>query len=32
MYEVDFYPTKGIYFIELSNSDQRKIIRKLIVE
>tara|TARA_B100001564_G_scaffold260058_1_gene221805 strand:+ start:372 stop:3776 length:3405 start_codon:yes stop_codon:yes gene_type:complete len=32
MYEVDFSPQKGIYFIELSTSDQRKIIRKLIVE
>ena len=32
MYEVDFNPPKGIYFIELSTSDQRKIIRKLIVE
>jgi hypothetical protein len=32
MYEVDFTPPKGIYFVELSNSTQRKIIRKLIVE
>ena len=32
MYEVDFSPPKGIYFIELSTFDQRKIIRKLIVE
>jgi hypothetical protein len=32
MYEVDFNPPKGIYFVELSNSTQRKIIRKLIVE
>ena len=32
MYEVDFNPPKGIYFVELSTSDQRKIIRKLIVE
>jgi hypothetical protein len=32
MYEVDFNPPKGIYFIELSTSDQRKIINKLIVE
>lgn len=32
MYEVDFNPQKGIYFVELTTSDQRKIIRKLIVE
>ena len=32
MYEVDFNPPKGIYFVELSTSDQRKIFRKLIVE
>ena len=32
MYEVDFNPPKGIYFVESSTSDQRKIIRKLIVE
>jgi hypothetical protein len=32
MYEVDLNPPKGIYFVELSTSDQRKIIHKLIVE
>ncbi len=32
MYEVDFNHPKGIYFIELSANDQRKIIRKLIIE
>ena len=32
MYEVDFNHPKGIYFIELSTNDQRKIIRKLIIE
>ena len=32
MYEVDFNHPKGIYFIELSTYDQRKIIRKLILE
>tara|TARA_Y100000992_G_scaffold260781_1_gene195875 strand:- start:40 stop:570 length:531 start_codon:yes stop_codon:yes gene_type:complete len=32
MYEVDFNHPKGIYFIELSTYDQRKIIRKLIIE
>lgn len=32
MYEVDFNPPKGIYFVELSTSDQHKIFRKLIVE
>ncbi len=31
MYQVDFNPPKGIYFVELSTSDQRKIIRKLII-
>lgn len=32
MYEIDFNQPKGIYFIELSTYDQRKIIRKLIIE
>ncbi len=32
MYEVDLSAPKGIYFIELSTFDQRKIIRKLIVD
>jgi hypothetical protein len=32
MCEVNFSPLKGIYFVELSTSDKRKIIRKLIVE
>lgn len=32
MYQVDFNPPKGIYFVELSTSDQRKIIRKLIID
>ena len=32
IYEVNFSPLKGLYFVELSTYDQRKIIRKLIVE
>ena len=32
MYQVDFNPPKGICFVELSTSDQRKIIRKLIID
>ena len=32
MYEVDFNPPKGIYFVELLTYEERKIIRKLIIE